>query len=93
MLLNAAVSSPGRSLSNIHTTPEDVEKRTRLEDRMNEFLGWNGLGHCDGWSIGSGVMEVCCYVIDFKTAKHAIAEDLAGTEFENYTRISDENEE
>lgn len=74
-------------------TPEDVEKQTRLEDRMNEFLGWNGLGHCDGGSIGSGTMEVCCYVIDFKTAKHAIAEDLAGTEFENYTRIYDENEE
>jgi len=39
-------------------TPEDVEKQTRLEDRMNEFLGWNGLGHCDGGSIGSGTMEV-----------------------------------
>jgi len=73
-------------------TPEDVEKRTRLQDRMNDFLGWNGLGHCDGGSIGSGTMEVCCFVIDFDIAKSLIEENLAGTEFANYTRIYDEDE-
>ena len=73
-------------------TPEDVKKRTRLQDRMNDFLGWNGLGHCDGGSIGSGTMEVCCFVIDFDIAIRLIEENLIGTEFANYTRIYDENE-
>ena len=73
-------------------SPEDLEKRHRLEDRMNETLGWTGLGNCDGGSIGSGSMEVCCIVVDFGVAKTVIEEDLRGTEFENYTRIYDENE-
>ncbi|HQU90865.1 MAG TPA: hypothetical protein PLK77_01135 [Pyrinomonadaceae bacterium] len=72
-------------------TPEDLDKRHKLEDRMNETLGWTGLGHCDGGSIGSGTMEVCCFVVDFEIAKQVIEKDLAGTEFENYTRIFDEN--
>lgn len=73
-------------------TEEDVEKRHRLEDRMNEALGWTGLGACDGGSIGSGTMEVCNYVVDFATAKSVIEKELAGTEFSNYTRIFDEDE-
>jgi hypothetical protein len=65
----------------------DVEKRHRLEGRMSEALGWTGLGHCDGGSIGSGTMEVCCLVVDFKIAKQVIEADLKDTEFSNYTRI------
>jgi hypothetical protein len=72
-------------------TLEDVEKRTRLQNKMDHALGWTGLGHCDGGSIGSGTMEVCCYVVDFDTAKKVIEQDLKGTEFSNYTRIYDEN--
>jgi hypothetical protein len=71
-------------------TPADLEKRHRLEDRMNETLGWTGLGACDGGSIGSGTMEVCCYVVDFELAKCVVVKDLAGTEFEDFTRIYDE---
>jgi predicted DNA-binding WGR domain protein len=70
---------------------EDVEKRHRLESRMNETLGWTGLGVCDGGSIGSGLMEVCNFVVDFEVAKAIIEKDLAGTEFANYTRIFDES--
>lgn len=66
---------------------EDLDKRHRLEDKMNETLGWTGLGMCDGGSIGSGTMEVCCYVVDFDIAKRVIEEDLKGTEFEGYTKI------
>jgi hypothetical protein len=73
-------------------TEADVEKRQRLEDHMNETLGWTGLGACDGGSIGSGTMEVCNYVVDFEIAKSVIEKELAGTEFSNYTRIFDENE-
>ncbi|MEO5706237.1 MAG: hypothetical protein ABIT10_01805 [Alteraurantiacibacter sp.] len=65
----------------------DLAKRHTLEDRLNETLGWTGLGACDGGSIGSGTMEVCNFVVDFDTAKQVIEGDLAGTEFADYTRI------
>ncbi len=68
-------------------TEQDLEKRHRLEERMNQTLGWSGLGHTDGGSIGSGTMEVGCVVVDFDTAKEVIEKDLKGTEFEDYTRI------
>ena len=71
----------------------DLEKRHRLEDRMNETLGWAGLGACDGGSIGSGFMEVCSFVVDYDVAKKAIEEDLVGTEFANYSRIYREDNE
>lgn len=38
-------------------TPDDPEKRTRLQSRMDELLGWTGLGHCDGGSIGTGTWK------------------------------------
>ena len=69
---------------------EDLDKRYALQDKLNETLGWTGLGHCDGGSIGSGTMEVCNFVVDFEIAKQVIENDLKGTEFENFTRIYDE---
>ncbi len=72
-------------------TPQDVEKRTRLQNRMDSTLGWTGLGNCDGGSIGSGTMEVCCLVVDFDIAKQVIEQDLKNTEFADYVRIFDEN--
>lgn len=74
-------------------TEEDLDKRNRLQQRMDETLGWTGLGHCDGGSTGSGSMEICCMVVDFDIAKHVIENDLQGTEFAGYTRIFNENEE
>jgi predicted DNA-binding WGR domain protein len=68
-------------------TEEDLGKRHRLEEVMDEFLGWTGLGYCDGGSIGSGTMEVGCIVVDFEIAKRAIEEHLKETEYANYTRI------
>ncbi|QTE40174.1 hypothetical protein J3L18_14315 [Mucilaginibacter gossypii] len=73
-------------------TPEDIEKRTRLQNKMDEVLGWTGLGHCDGGSTGGGTMEVCCLVIDFDLAKTVIEVALQNTEFANYVRIYDENQ-
>jgi hypothetical protein len=60
---------------------------------MSETLGWTGLGHCDGGSIGSGTMEVCCFVVDFELAKQVVEKDLADTEFADYTRIYNEDGE
>ena len=71
----------------------DVDRRHALEDRLNDLLGWTGLGWCDGGSIGSGTMEACCFVVDFDKAKDVIARDLAGTEFADFTRIYDEDAE
>jgi hypothetical protein len=68
-------------------TPSDLDKRHRLENRMNETLGWTGLGACDGGSIGSGTMEVCNFVVDFDIARQVIESDLQGTEFSDYSRI------
>jgi hypothetical protein len=65
----------------------DLEKRHALEDRMSETLGWTGLGHCDGGSIGSGSMEVCCVVVDVEVARRVIADELSSTEFADYSRI------
>jgi hypothetical protein len=72
-------------------SPADLKKRHALEDRLNETLGWTGLGNCDGGSIGSGTMEVCCFVADFDVARRVIEADLAGTEFADFTRIYDED--
>jgi len=72
-------------------TPEDVEKRGKLQEKMDEVLGWTGLGHCDGGSIGSGTMEACYYVINFDIAKKVIEQSLREIKFADYTRIFDEN--
>jgi predicted DNA-binding WGR domain protein len=68
-------------------TPDNLEKRHRLQDRMDETLGWTGLGHCDGGSTGSGTMEVCCIVVDAEAAIRTIKTDLAGTEFADFSRV------
>jgi hypothetical protein len=70
-------------------TESDLTKRHNLESRLNETLGWTGLGYVDGGSIGSGEMEVCCLVVDFETAKQVIEKDLKGTEFSNFDRIQE----
>lgn len=71
-------------------TAKDLEKRHALQERMDDVLGWTGLGHCDGGSIGSGTMEVCCFVVDFEIAQKVIAANLKGTKYADYTRIFDE---
>lgn len=68
-------------------SPADLEKRHALEDRLDETLGWTGLGHCDGGSIGLDTMEVYCFVADFGVAKRVVEADLAGTVFADFTRI------
>ncbi|MGV8091288.1 MAG: hypothetical protein AB2L24_05415 [Mangrovibacterium sp.] len=68
-------------------TDQDLDKRHRLEVYLNELLGWTGLGHVDGGSIGSGTMEAGCVVVDFEIAKKVIEKDLKNTEFGDYSRI------
>jgi hypothetical protein len=73
-------------------TEEDHKKRQAVQDRVNEVLGWTGVGFCDGGSIGSGTMEICCVVFDYQLAYDIINEDLNETEFEDFSRIYVESE-
>ncbi len=57
---------------------------------MNDLLGWTGLGHCDGYSVGLGTLELCCLVVDYELAQEVIAAELAGSEFAHYGRIYEE---
>lgn len=68
-------------------TEENLDKRHQLEEKLDELLGWTGLGHMDGGSIGDGRMEVGCFVVDFDIAKRVIEEALKGTEFGDYSSI------
>jgi hypothetical protein len=74
-------------------SPADLDKRHRLEDKLNEILGWTGLGHCDGGSIGSGTMEAACPVVWFDVAKSVVADALASGEFADFKQIYREDDE
>ncbi|HYQ27333.1 MAG TPA: hypothetical protein VER04_08935 [Polyangiaceae bacterium] len=65
----------------------ELDKRHALEDRLNELLGWVGLGQCEGGKIGDGTMAVCCLVVDFELARRLIVADLAGSAFGDYSGI------
>jgi hypothetical protein len=65
----------------------DLSKRHALEDRLNEVLGWVGLGQCEGGKVGCGTMQVCCLVVDYELARSMIEADLAGSIFGDYSRI------
>jgi hypothetical protein len=73
-------------------TAKDLKKRQALEDQLNALLGWTGLGHCDGGSIGSGTMEACCFVVDFDVAKRVVQAGLQGTPFGDFARIYQEDD-
>ena len=68
-------------------TENDLKKRHIIQDRMDQLLGWTGVGWCDGGSIGSGTMEICCIVFDYQLAYDIINEDLNETEFADFSRI------
>lgn len=68
-------------------TSEDLKRRHKLEDDMNEFLGWAGLGLCDGGSIGSGTMEVQCLVVDFSLAEKILHRELPKSPYADFNRI------
>lgn len=54
----------------------DLEKRHRVEDILNECLGWSGNGHCDGGDIGSGTINAFSFVVDPQLAQETIISAL-----------------
>lgn len=74
-------------------TDDDFDKRWRLQRFVDRLLTGTGLGECDGGSIGHNIMVVSCFVANFEKARRVLEQALSDTEFSNYTRIVEENEE
>ena len=68
-------------------TDEDLNKRLRLEDKMEEIMSETVIGFADGGSTKNGLMKVGCLVVDFEIAKKIIEEKLKNTEFSDYSKI------
>ncbi|MDJ0365920.1 hypothetical protein QMK33_12220 [Hymenobacter sp. H14-R3] len=65
-----------------------LKKLHRLEERLDQLMGWTGLGHADGNGFGFGKMDVSVTVVNFEIAKSIIEYDLESTEFAKYLSIS-----
>lgn len=52
---------------------EFVEK---VENLLNDLLGWTGLGHCDGSDTADGAVNFFCFVVDPKIAVEPIVNEL-----------------
>jgi hypothetical protein len=61
---------------------EDLTNRNSVEDVLNECLGWTGNGHCDGGDIGSGSMNIFCFVVDPQVALRSTLEWLREKELD-----------
>ncbi len=59
-----------------HGSGRDHDKRVEVENILGEFLEAGDLGYCDGGDIGSGTMNVFCFVKTGKKAAQAIIETL-----------------
>ena len=62
----------------------DLELRYKLQEALDQALGWTGLGYCDGGSTGGGLMEVFCYVVDINTALTVVNGQLADPRFRGF---------
>jgi hypothetical protein len=49
---------------------------SRVEDLLNDVLGWTGLGHCDGSDIADGMINFFCFVVDPKVALDPLLHEL-----------------
>ena len=69
---------------------DDVLKIREVSDALTEVLGWTGLGTCEGETLTEIAIELTCRVLDPELAKVRIAEQMAGTEFADYSRMYQE---
>lgn len=68
-------------------TENDLKKRYSVQDLVHQLLSKSELGYCDGGSIGSGSMEICCFVTDYQRAHEIIKLALENTVFGDYSKI------
>jgi hypothetical protein len=71
-----------------HGTTKDLDLRYKVENLMNEGLGWTGLGHCDGGDIGSGTINVFCFVVDVALGGQVIVRELEENELLEHATIA-----
>lgn len=71
----------------------NLEKRSEIVDLMNQCLGWTGLGHCDDGDIGSGTINIFCFVVNPYAALVLIKDELRQKDFLNGAVIAIEREE
>jgi len=69
---------------------EDQEKIRAAEDALTETLGWTGLGTCEGETVSETMIEYTCRVVDIDLATACIRDQMADTEFDDYSRIHQE---
>lgn len=70
--------------------PEDLDRREKYRNFINEHLGWTGNGRCDDGDIGSGEMTLFADVVDPYLAIKTIPNDLLrnGVKEDYYFNIS-----
>jgi hypothetical protein len=56
-------------------------------DRINEILGWTGLGYCEDDDDESDEIIITCRIVDYDMAKEALIAALSDSEFAGYTRM------
>lgn len=57
-------------------TANDLKKRHSIENLLGEFLENSDLGYCDGGDIGSGTMNIFCFVKPAQNGANAIVDTL-----------------
>jgi hypothetical protein len=62
-------------------------KGEALAEELVQFLGWTGLGDCEGGNLEDDTLEVVCLVVDFAAAAAAIGEEFRDSEYGDYRRI------
>jgi len=66
---------------------DDLARRHAIEEHLNQMLGWNGLGHVDGGSMGMGTMDIACVVVDRRLAREIIVRSLVAKGYGKPLRI------
>jgi hypothetical protein len=72
---------------------DDLDQRQRVEEVLGECLASTGNGYCDGGDIGSGTMNVFCYVVVPKLAIESVRTALESEEFIAGATIAVRNED
>ncbi|MEM9054908.1 MAG: hypothetical protein AAGB16_06245 [Pseudomonadota bacterium] len=68
--------------------PETNIEADQAADRINEILGWTGLGYCEDDAADAEGLSIICRVVDFDMAQTALSDALAGSDFDGYSHIA-----
>jgi hypothetical protein len=65
----------------------------KVEDLLNDVLGWTGLGHCDGSDAADGAVNFFCFVVDPKLSVDPLVNELRDQELLGNAVIAYQDEE